>query len=158
MAGLGAMERAKICLGAHRFEDAHFHYQQAAKAGDGNAMYALAVLSELGAGCEQSKGLYCEWVRKAADGGSEVALADCYDDGIGVKKSKRKFFKYVKRAAKKGDSFAQGRLGLAYARPDCLKPKKAMFWIEKSSENGNPLAAILFHSMQEKASESPESE
>ena len=78
--------------------------QKAAKRGNSEAMYNLALLYRHGRGVAKDKTQELKWLRKASDykvPDADYYLALAHRDGVGVSRSKTKALKYFKRAQAK---------------------------------------------------------
>ena len=129
-------------------------YGRAAKGGETNAMFNLAVLLKMGLvgfgskenrDREQDKRQAVYWLRKVAKRGEINAiskLGECYFHGEGVRRNRPLGFKMMQQAAEQGYGHAQYNLSLLYLHGDYVEKDfdKEFFWLQKAVENGCPEA------------------
>lgn len=136
------------------WDKAAYWYERAAKGGETNAMFNLAVLLKMGLvgfgskenrDREQDKRQAVYWLRKVAKRGEINAiskLGECYFHGEGVRRNRPLGFKMMQQAAEQGYGHAQYNLSLLYLHGDYVEKDfdKEFFWLQKAVENGCPEA------------------
>ena len=136
------------------WDKAAYWYERAAKGGETNAMFNLAVLLKMGLvgfgskenrDREQDKRQAVYWLRKVAKRGEINAiskLGECYFHGEGVRRNRPLGFKMMQQAAEQGYGPAQYDLSLRYLYGDYVEKdfEKEFFWLQKAVENGCPEA------------------
>jgi TPR repeat protein len=100
------------------YQGAFAEFLAAAKDGDVNAQYALAVLYDQGLGTTQNFTEAIAWYRRAALSGhvnAQANLGFAYEEGRGVEQDYVAAAEWYRKAAEQGDVEAQANLGLYYA-------------------------------------------
>ncbi|WP_439495912.1 tetratricopeptide repeat protein [Bosea sp. (in: a-proteobacteria)] len=100
----------------------------AAKAGLGDAQYALGSLYKQGRGVDQDNAKAAEWMAKAVESGTiaaEIEYAIMLFNGDGVTKDEVAAARLFLRAANKGNAIAQNRLARLYQAGRGIAPDKA---------------------------------
>ncbi len=104
-------------------------YEQAANAGDAEAMTKVGAAHAAGWGTPQSWPLAIEWFKRGAAAGDETAyyaLGECYALGKGVERNPAKAFEYLDLAARAYDqTLAKVLLGDLYLNGEFGEPNRA---------------------------------
>ena len=113
----------------------------AARRGDMQAQYDLAVVLDCGLGLRRDQAEALEWFHKAADQGhvgAQSALGWKYMTGNGVPIDDNAAFEWLRRAAERGNTSAQNNLGILYmqGRGVAADPIEAAKWFRRAAEKG----------------------
>jgi len=122
--------------------------QEAAEAGNLEAIYALATWYLHGRGVPKNAKTAASLLKKAADHHYAVAeydLAVSYELGVGVKKSPKAAFQHYLRAANDGDLDSQSEVARCYyfGIGTAKNPSKAFEWYERAAKSGNAEAQYV---------------
>lgn len=117
-------------------------YLIAAKNGDYNAAFYVALSYANGTGIAQNYSEAVTWYRIAANHGSISAinnLAVCYENGRGVEKNEEKAFSLYLKAAEAGGLIAANNVSVCYQKGigTEINPQQALLWKEKAADGGN---------------------
>ena len=99
--------------GENDYQKAVDCYRQAAKLGNTDAMYCLAISYAKGLGVKLDHSIACDWYAKAASGGHSQSMYNlglCFENGLGVDIDIDASFEYFKRAAELGNNDAIMRM------------------------------------------------
>lgn len=115
--------------------------REAAKRGDAQSQYDLAVALDCGRGVKRDRTEALEWLRQAAGQGhvgAQGALGWKYMTGEGVVRDDAAAFQWLRRAAERGNTPAQNNLGILYAlgRGVAADPVEAAKWFRLAAERG----------------------
>ena len=129
-------------------EQALFWYEEAAKLDYVPAQFTLASIYREGLGVEPNLELAIFWLERSADLGhapSLSLLASLYYFGEEVEQDLTKAFPLSSKAAKQEDAVAQMILGIMYFYGEETEadPKLAIFWLERSAEQGFSLSRTV---------------
>ena len=126
-------------------------FQQAAEAGNIDAMGNLAYLFENGEGVRQNFAEAFKWYKKAALGGNTDAMwsvATAYKEGIGTNQDDAQHFAWIKKLAESGDVQAMAVLGDAYFGGEGVMQNndEAFKWYSRAANNGhiNAMLSVAF--------------
>ncbi|MDE7413321.1 MAG: sel1 repeat family protein [Muribaculaceae bacterium] len=119
------------------------------------AQHYLGIMYLYGAGVEKNPKEAEIWLNKSVNQGNEEAeiiLAEMYLNGEGVKKNKKKAKEVYTKYAERGDLEAQYKLSQIYEDEAVNGPniyrdlniRKWIHWLEKSADQGHPLAEFRF--------------
>lgn len=117
-------------------------YLIAAKNGDKDAAFYVALSYANGTGIAQNYTEAVTWYKIAADHGSLSAinnLAVCYNNGLGVEKNEEKAFSLYLKAAEAGGLTAANNVSVCYQKGigTEVNSQQALFWKEKAAYSGN---------------------
>ena len=116
------------------------YLEEAADHGDIESFYLLGEVYYKGFDKFYNPKEAMKWYLKASKynhGKAEYRIARMYDNGAGVKSSDHEFIKWLKKAAEDNCASAQFYLGDGYGSGWIESdPKKAIYWMKKSIENG----------------------
>lgn len=137
---------------AGKFDEAREAWLGRANAGDADAAYYLGVLANEGHGGDAAEAL--RWFLEAAAKGHSKAqynVALAFERGLGTTRDRKKAIEWLTKASTK-DNEAQYMLGLllideAGDPPDQAKTAKAIEWVRKAAESGNPRASYQLGSI-----------
>ncbi|KAB2851100.1 MAG: sel1 repeat family protein [Ignavibacterium sp.] len=150
-------EVANKYLSKRQLKKAVNKYKLSAEQGDTRAMYALAILYELGIVVKQSDLNYSHWMLKAAQLGHNGALGECYIDGNGVEKAPKRGLKLLLQYAMHSElisdtseTFVLGSLGGHYLNGEITEQniELAKKFLLMAAQNGNPIAMMILESIQ----------
>lgn len=115
--------------------------REAARRGDAQSQYDLAVALDCGRGVKRDRAEALEWLRQAAGQGhvaAQGALGWKYMTGEGVGRDDAAAFQWLRRAAERGNTPAQNNLGILYAlgRGVAADPVEAAKWFRLAAEKG----------------------
>ncbi len=113
----------------------------AARRGDMQAQYDLAVALDCGLGVRRDGAESLQWFQKAAEQGhvgAQSALGWKYMTGNGVPADDSAAYEWLRRAAERGNTSAQNNLGILYAqgRGVVADPVEAAKWFRRAAEKG----------------------
>jgi|WetSurMetagenome_2_1015567.scaffolds.fasta_scaffold287488_1 uncharacterized protein len=133
-------------------EQSKYWYGRAAKSGELDAIFSLAVMNDQGLGIQRNAASAIRLYRKAAMRGhleSQSNLAVMLLEGDGTKQDVAAGFQWLRKAAYRGDPVAQFNLGKAYALGENVRESKlcAQKWLSKSFDNGYTKAGRLLKSI-----------
>jgi TPR repeat protein len=119
--------------------------QNAAEAGNAEAMNKLGVLYGKGHGVVQDYAQAREWYQKAAKAGEAWGMNNLgwlYENGLSVARDYAKAREWYQKAADAGNTDAMASLGLLYDRGQggAQDYAKAREWYQKAADAGNPTA------------------
>lgn len=132
-------------------------YEKAARNGQIDAIFNLAVVNDKGLGMRRNAPRAVRLYRRAALRGdlrSQTNLAVMLLDGDGVKKNIIEGLHWLRRAAQRGDATAQYNLGRAYLSGDDGVQRSdthAEKWLSKAAKGGHTKARRLLKSVRKKA-------
>jgi TPR repeat protein len=114
---------------------------RAAKRGDAQAQYDLAVALDCGCGVRRDPDGALEWLRKAAEQGhvnAQSTLGWKYMTGDGVPQDDARAFRWLRLAAERGNTSAQNNLGILYAEGRGVAPDSAEAerWFRSAADKG----------------------
>lgn len=119
-----ALDLGSTRLGVTRDEKQATHwYEQAARQGDADAQFALAVRHAIGEGAPLDSRAAAEWFRKAAEQGhphAQYQFAMLLESGDGVARDLQAAWRWLERAARSGHQAASDRLTEPRAEPDSV--------------------------------------
>lgn len=113
----------------------------AARRGDMQAQYDLAVALDCGLGVRRDGAESLQWFQKAAEQGhvgAQSALGWKYMTGTGVPADDSAAYEWLRRAAEHGNTSAQNNLGILYAqgRGVAADAVEAAKWFRRAAEKG----------------------
>lgn len=138
---------------------ARYWYEKAARNGQIDAIFNLAVMNSKGLGMRRNASrafrLYCK-AALLGDLQSQANLAVMLLDGDGAKKDVTEGFRWLRHAAQRGDPKAQYNLGRAYLYGEDIRKSDtyAQKWLRKAATGGHVKARRLLKSLQKKAARS----
>jgi hypothetical protein len=114
---------------------------RAARRGDAQAQYDLAVALDCGCGVRRDAAAALDWLLKAAAQGhvnAQAALGWKYMSGSGAPQDDALAVAWLRRAAEGGNTSAQNNLGIAYAegRGVAADPAAAEQWFRRAAGRG----------------------
>ncbi|RHZ89428.1 hypothetical protein Glove_14g60 [Diversispora epigaea] len=126
-------------------------YLEAAEGGNINSMHRVGDCYYDGRGTPKDDKKALEYFIKSAEEGLDVAWTDvgfCHLNGVGTEGSIRdenKAFKYYLKSAEDGSAYGQCKVGLCciHGLGTKFNIEKAIYWLNKSKENGNTDAERL---------------
>lgn len=132
-------------LTAGQLEPATECLRHAARSGQAEATYILAMFSEVGIGGDEVPTKHKLLITEAAAAGHKGALGECLLEGIGRDADRERGLALLTECAESGSSFAQGSLGGYYATGEYVTKNRdlAKQWLERSAGNGNPFAVMM---------------
>jgi TPR repeat protein len=138
---------------ASNTEDAAAQYRSAAKQGDAEAQWFLAVMYEFGVGgVVKNEAEAVKWYRKLAEQGDAAAqynLGQMYEEGRGITRNDAEAVRWYRKAveqalavANQGDANAQRLLGTIYEEGRAVSQNyaEAVRWYRKAAEQGDMTA------------------
>ena len=131
---------------------AAFYWEQAAKAGNLHAQYALGKLWLEAGNSDTAQAVL--WIRKAAETGNPAAqytLAKLYLSGDDIPKNVEEAMRWLEQSAGHGNQYAQYALGKLYlCGQDIPRDReRAVSYLQASAEQGNIYAAFLLEHMND---------
>lgn len=132
-------------------------YEKAAKQGQIDAIFNLAVVNDKGLGIRRNAARAARLYRQAALRGdlqAQANLAVMLLDGDGIKKNISAGLRWLRRAAQRGDARAQYNLGQAYLHGEGVQKNitYAKRWLSKAAKAGHAKAQRLI-TLQPRATE-----
>lgn len=114
---------------------------RAARRGDAQAQYDMAVALDCGCGVRRDPAGALEWLRKAAAQGhanAQGALGWKYMAGDGVPQDDARAYEWLRLAAERGNTSAQNNLGILYAegRGVAADAAEAERWFRSAADKG----------------------
>lgn len=135
---------------------AKWWYEKAARNGNIDAIFNLAVINDKGQSMRRNAARAARLYKQAALRGdlrSQENLAVMLLDGDGVKRDTAEGFRWLRKAAQRGDSKAQYNLGHAYAYGEDGVQKNdslALKWLSKAAKQGHTKSRRLLESLRKK--------
>ena len=132
---------------ADKYKNAFSYFVQAAKEGNADAYFMLALYSDMGIAVRKNPGLAFMRYQKSADLGNAYAMfsvADMYMNGEGVEHNMDEAVNWFTKSAEHGNAEAAYNLGAIYLTGIGVKPNpnKAKQWFNESYKLGNPTALL----------------
>ena len=120
-------------------------FRKAAKRGDWEAQFTLALMYKEGQRVAQDYAEAAKWYRKAAEQGNaeaQLALGFMYEEGQGVAQDYAEAVAWYRKAAEQGDAYAQFNLGVMYEGGLGVAQDyaEAVTWYSKAAEQVNARA------------------
>ncbi|MGE3177344.1 MAG: tetratricopeptide repeat protein [Vicinamibacterales bacterium] len=135
-------------------QEPQFDVTALAEKGDGDALFALAILHDLGQGVPQNSSEAARLLQRAADGGhvaSKVQLGLMFQTGTGVSRNPQRAVALFEEAARANDIEAQFRLGMAsvYGLGVQQDAAAARRWFAPAAAGGHQEAQLMLGIMMQ---------